>query len=295
MRPTLPVLTLAASLALATPAAAQSLSMGRGDGPIEVLADNGIEWRQNEQRFIARGNAQAMRGNVTLYADELIAYYEETQGTATDDAATGTDGPGSGSGGGDSEISRLEAHGNVRIVSPDEEAVGDDAFYQVDEGHLVMTGESLRLTTPNEVLTARDRMTYDVPAKQAVAEGNAVLVQDNGNTLRARTLVAHFHEVEGKTEISTVDALEDVVIVTDQETARGSQGNYDAKTSIATLTGSVTLTRGDNVLTGAKAVTNMDTGISTLYGGGGAGKARAILTPKNEGDQEDGQDTPQTQ
>jgi lipopolysaccharide export system protein LptA len=240
--------------------AAQAQGLGFGgataSGPIEVLADNGIEWQQDRQRFVARGNAQASRGTVTLRSDELVAYYDTAGG----------------------DISRLEAHGNVRITSPSEEATGDDAEYDVAASRLVLTGDPVRLKTPREVLTAKRRLTYDVAAHQAVAEGGATIDQGK-RTLRAATLVAHLREVEGKTELSTVDAQGGVVITTENETARGSQGNYNAKTGIATLTGSVTLTRGPNVLTGTKAVVNMRTGVSTLHGGGGDGKARAVLSP----------------
>lgn len=267
--------TLLAALILSPAAMAQSLDLGggRGDGPIEVLADNGIEWQQDRQRFIARGNAVATRGAVTLRADELVAYYRE-DGAAAGQGAEGATGGGT-------EIIRLEAHGTVRITSPTEEATGDDAVYTVADSRIVLTGAPVRLRTPSEVLTAGQRLVYDVAAKRAVAEGGATIDQ-GARTLRAQTLVAHLREAKGKTDISSVDAQGGVVITTEKETARGSQGKYDAKTGIATLTGSVTLTQGQNVLTGGKAVVNMKTGVSTLYGGGGqgaGGKARAVLVP----------------
>ena len=52
---------------------AQGIDMTKG-GPVEVTSDNGMEWRQNEQVIIAKGNAKAVRGDVTVIADELIAH-----------------------------------------------------------------------------------------------------------------------------------------------------------------------------------------------------------------------------
>ena len=47
---------------------AQSLNFGDGNGqPIEIFADNGVEWRQNTLVFIARGNATVVRIDVTVY------------------------------------------------------------------------------------------------------------------------------------------------------------------------------------------------------------------------------------
>ena len=50
--------------------------------PIAVTASDGIEWRQNEQEVIARGNARAVRGDVTVTADRLIAHYRKKPGAA---------------------------------------------------------------------------------------------------------------------------------------------------------------------------------------------------------------------
>ena len=66
-----------AILLLASFAQAQGLNFGSGDSdsPIEVYADDGIEWQQDALTFLARGNARAVRGDVTVYADELHAFY----------------------------------------------------------------------------------------------------------------------------------------------------------------------------------------------------------------------------
>lgn len=260
---------LAAGLLVSGVAVAQSLNLSPGggaSGPIEVLADNGIEWQQSARRFTARGNATATRGDVSVRADELVASYRETPEGGTD-------------------ISRLEAHGGVRISSPSQTATGATAFYDLDSGVVELHGNPARLVTPNETLTANQRLTYDTVRGIARAEGGATIEQA-GRVLRAPTLEAQLVEgPDGGTALSTVQALGGVEIVTGQETAQGSQGKYDANSGIATLTGSVKIIRGDNVLTGSQAVVNLRTGVSTLQGGGGEGgqgRARAILNPEGE-------------
>jgi lipopolysaccharide export system protein LptA len=61
---------------LALPARAQELDMSQG-GPVTVTARDGIDWDQNSHEVIAHGNARAVRGNVTVDADRLIAYYRK--------------------------------------------------------------------------------------------------------------------------------------------------------------------------------------------------------------------------
>lgn len=267
----LPILAL---MAMPATAPAQGLDM-QGSGPIEVVADNGIEWQQGSQRFIARGNAVATRETVSVRADSLTAWYRE-DGQAGSSAAPGTGG---------TQVYKLEAVGGVVIASPTETARGEHAVYDVDTGILTLTGAGgpVTLVTPEQTVTAKDSLRYDTRARVARATGDAT-VKKQDKTLRADTLIAHLREVKGKTELDVVDAEGNVVIVTPKETARGSQGKYDAKTGIATLTGSVTLTRGDDVLTGGKAVVNMNSGVSTLYGGSQTGgKARAVLVPEKDG------------
>ncbi len=43
--------------------------------PIDIAAEDGIEWQQNNHVYIARGHAKATRGDDTVVADTLYAYY----------------------------------------------------------------------------------------------------------------------------------------------------------------------------------------------------------------------------
>jgi len=83
VRGTAALLALAVALGslplLPQPARAQSLGLGltgQDNGkPIDIEADDGIEWQQNNRVYIARGNARATRGQTTIFADTLMAFY----------------------------------------------------------------------------------------------------------------------------------------------------------------------------------------------------------------------------
>jgi len=87
--------------------------------------------------------------------------------------------------------------------------------------------------------------------------------------------------VDGKTTLDHADAAGGVVITTETETAYGSQGNYDAKTGIATLTDKVKILRGGTVFTGVKAIFNLNTNVSRLIGGSGQ-RASAFVVPEEK-------------
>jgi lipopolysaccharide export system protein LptA len=259
-------------------ASAQMAELSQG-GPIEVTARDGIEWRQNEQLVIARGAARAVRGGVTIDADLLLARYRP-RGGAPAEARPASEGPG-----GASEIWRLEAEGNVVITTATDRAEGDRAIYDLDQAVMVLTGRNLRLTSPDNVLTARDSVEYWPQRRMAVARGDAVVVTKDDKRVRADVLVAYFKEApteasgaarpqparsageaapgEGS-NLEKVEAYGRVEIRTAEEVIRGDSGVYTPPNGLARLLGNVRIVRGDNTLTGCEAIVNMDTGISRL-------------------------------
>ena len=188
------VLCGCAGLAFALSAHAQQLDLTHG-GPIDITARDGLEWRQNEQEVIARGDARAIRGGVTVTADVLTAWYRK-KGAATA-ASQGSQGSqGSSPLAGDpstegSEIYRLQADGHVHIFTATDQAQGDKAVYDLDQAVMVMTGRDLKLTTPNDVITARDDLEYWPQQHMAVARGDAVVVTKDARRIAADTLVAY--------------------------------------------------------------------------------------------------------
>ncbi|UEM04811.1 hypothetical protein JL101_005080 [Skermanella rosea] len=256
------VLASAAFLGI-LPALAQGVGGTGGDGlPIAVDADQAIEWHQEQKAYVARGNAVAKRGDVTIEGDTLVAYYRDIPSGGT-------------------EIFRLAADGKVHIFSPEQNVYGDRAVYDVDKQVAVVTGSDLKLVTPTDVVTARDSLEYWEAQKLAVARGDAVAVRE-ANRVRADVLVGLFAEgPDGTLEMTRIDAQGNVVITTPTDVARGREGVYNLKTNIATLTGDVRLTRGDNHLNGQTAEVNMNTGVSRLLSTGNrtGERVRGLFVP----------------
>ena len=259
-----PVLAALTALMLQTaPALAQVPGAGSGQGlPIAVDADQAIEWHQEQKAYVARGNAVAKRGDVTITGDTLVAYYRDIPAGGT-------------------EIFRLAADGKVHIFSPTQNVYGDRAVYDVDKLVAVVTGSNLKLITPTDVVTARDSLEYWETQKLAVARGDAVAVREQ-NRVNADVLVGLFADgADGSMEMTRIDAQGNVVITTPTDVARGRQGVYNLKTEIATLTGDVRLTRGENHLNGQTAEVNMKTGISRLLSTGDrtGGRVKGLFIP----------------
>jgi lipopolysaccharide export system protein LptA len=273
---------------------AQGIDLSQG-GPVEVTATDGIEWRQQEQVVIARGEARAVRGAVTVEADRLLARYRP-RGNAT---AANPQPPSEGPGGG-GEIWRLEAEGNVVVSTATDRAEGDRAVYDMDQAVMVITGRNLRLVNPDNTLTARDSVEYWSARRMAVARGNAVVVTSDGRRVRADTLVAHFAETPAPgaapaqrpapgagpapSSLERVEAFGNVEIRTEQEVVRGDRGVYSPNSGLARLLGQVRIIRGENTLTGQEAIVNMRTSVARLVSAPGA-RVQGLVVPQQDGAQ----------
>jgi lipopolysaccharide export system protein LptA len=253
---------------LAPPVAAQGLSgLQAGDAPLEINAEQGIEWRRGEQLYVARGNVRAARGDMTVYADTMTAHYDKD--------AEGT-----------TQIDRIDVVGNVRMESPTETVYGDRGAYDVVNGVLVVVGEDLRLVGEQDVITARDSLEYWEQKQLAVARGDAD-AQRADKRIQADVLTASFATgADGKQTITRIDAYGNVRISTATEFARGERGIYYVDREFATLTGEVSLTREDNQLNGEYAEVDLKTGVSRLLaappGETSSTRVRGLIVPKRK-------------
>lgn len=264
--------------------------------PINITASQGIEWRQTDQEVIATGNAKAVRGNVTVTADRLIAHYRKKPGSGPAKPATGapTD-PEDVLDNGSTEIYQLDAIGHVHIYTATDNAYADHAVYNMDQAVLVLTGKHLKLTTPTDVITARDSIEYYSDKRMAVARGDALIVGNNGRSIAADTLVGYLEPAAGTApaqpgsapgmldqggKLKRVDAIGHVVIRTPTETAAGERGVYLPEKGLARLGGDVHIIRGPNQLNGADALFNTKTGVATLLAGKG-GQVSGVVVPNS--------------
>ncbi len=265
---------------LAGPAAAQGFGFGaESDEPLEISADEGIEWRREEKVYIARGNASVARGEVKVRAETLTAHYRDT-------AEGGTD------------IWRIDADGEVILSSLSGTAYGDKGVYDVIKGILVLEGGNLKLETESYTVTARESLEYWEPQQMVVARGDAVVIFE-GRRLEADVVTAYFRDVpaeaqgEGaagsessETRLQRIEAFGDVKISSPREVAHSERGVYDVESGIATLYGSVKITRGQDQLNGEYGEVNLNTGVSRLLAGPpgekGGKRVRALFSPRKK-------------
>jgi lipopolysaccharide export system protein LptA len=240
------------------------LGGGQSSSPIELEAESGIEWRRNEKLYIARGNATAKRGDLTVRADTLTAHYR-------DKAAGG------------SEIFQIEADGHVQLQQPDRTITGEHAIYNLDTRVMKVTGNNLAVDTGRAKLTADDSLEYQDGPQIAIAHGNAKVIQTN-RQVRADTMTGHFQrQTDGKLNLVRMEADGHVEVKTQDTYATSNKGDYDLTADIMTLSGDVKVTNAGNQFNGEYAEVNVKTGVSRLLGNpGGTGKVKSLIMPSSQ-------------
>ncbi len=245
----------------------QELGLARvdGDDPITIEADSGIEWKQEYSVVTARGNARAVRGDVEVRADSLSAFYRDRTG-------------------GEAQIWRLEAVGDVRISSLSNSAYGQRGVYDVDKAVFVLSGpEGVRFVGDEGTVSADGQLEFWERDRLLIARGNARARQgDRG--LDADVLVAHLAQDEsGATQLERIEAFDAVHVYTAEESVRADRGVYEVASGLASLSGAVRVIRGQNRLRGCRAQVDVTEGVSKLFGCGpeaGGRQVRGLIRPE---------------
>lgn len=235
-------------------------AMLSADAPLEITAEEALDWLADQRTLVARGGARAVQGGTTVTADTMTALYDE-----------GTDGR--------STIVSVTAEGSVRMVAEEGTVTGARAVYEPGKEVITVTGGPPVLITKTERIEAGRSLSYDM-ARGLVRADGGVLASSGDRTLHTPRLEAELTRQggsDGPMAMRVAEAFDGVTVTTASESISGRRGLYDAAAQTITILDDVTIRRGGNVLTGARAVVNLATGVSSLQGDGA--RVRGVVIP----------------
>jgi lipopolysaccharide export system protein LptA len=120
------------------PNAMQGFSQNR-DKPVKIDA-NSLEVRDKDKIATFSGNVHVVQGDTTLRCKVLVVYYDQEAGT--------TKTPSAGVGG-NQQIRKMEAKGNVIVTQKDQTATGDSAVYEMQSNSVTLIGNVVVTQGPN--------------------------------------------------------------------------------------------------------------------------------------------------
>ncbi len=214
--------------------------------PVEIYADEAIEWHKNDNKYIAIGNAKAKSGSMVLKSDKIEAFYDESDDSAMD-------------------IRLVKAHRRVKIIDNKLEITGGNlAEYNLKKDHFSIFGKDLILTSEKNKLKSTNKMEYWRQKGVAIATGNATAIKENEFIIKAEKLIWYINEINDKMDVKKILGFNNVSIRSNNEVAFSDKALYNRISGICKLFGNVKLQRGTSFLTGDYAEMDLNKGISKL-------------------------------
>ncbi len=149
--------------------AMQGIQLNR-DQPVKVEA-NTLEVRDKQRQATFIGKVKLTQGETIIQCDSLVIFYEDTSAappTAQKKGAPPAATAGTGLGGGNQQIKRAEAKGNVLVTQKDQTAKGDSGIFDVKSNNITLIG-GVVVTQGTNVLRG-ERMTVDLTTGVARVE-----------------------------------------------------------------------------------------------------------------------------
>ena len=135
--------------------------------------------------------------------------------------------------------------------------IESDALEVRDKSQQATFSGKVKLTQGDTVLQCQRLVIFyeNESAAPAQKKGGAKAAQKNTGA------------VGGGQQIKRAEARGDVLVTQKDQTAKGDNGVFDVKSNTITLTGSVVVTQGANVLRGDRMIVDLTTGVSRVESG----------------------------
>ncbi len=154
------VIGVAALAAVACGGAASAQVATNSKAPIDIVADN-LETNNSGCQATWTGNAEALQDNARLRADVIKLFNKPGAKPAKSGSTNG----------GCGDLDRIEAHGNVYIVKPDQRVRGNDAVYESGSTTFTVTGDVVAVRGPN--VLRGDKMIFNTDTGEGQVIGNS--------------------------------------------------------------------------------------------------------------------------
>lgn len=226
---------------------------------INLVADEKVEWHQNEQKMVAVGNAVASKKDMNIRADTLTAFYENANKTANSK--------------GKSQIKTVHAQGGVVMKSPTATGYGNKMDYDIAADTMILRGNPAKIQTDKELITATDNITYYPSLQKAVATGKVMAEDAEKNQIYSDRMISFFEkDAQGSMEMKRVEIEDNVKIITKDAIVTADRGIYLPKSAQIELFDNVIINQDGNFIKGDHATTDINTGITKLLTKKGGGK-----------------------
>jgi len=289
--------------------------IGISEEPMDIESDV-LVVHDKDKYATFRGNVKAVQGDSTLSAGELTVNYVGGDKLASASGMTKALSTESQAGGGNAQISKIEAKGDVVITSKRDDGnnvlkghrlVIDLAKSEawVESAETPEAGSRVQASFASAEAATGDAKPAETEAQansagaetgdskpQDITPRNASNVTSDGATSGAETRDAGSNVTKKPgNNVTKIVAKGKVVIDSGKDqTTTSDWALYDVPSQLVTVGGNVVLTQGKNVLNGDRLLIDLKTGESRFEHTGGVtagGRIRGLFMPKGGGKAKD--------
>ncbi len=138
---------------------AASAQISGTDDPVQVTADDRVEYRRDEGVLVYNTNVRAVQGDTEIKSDQLTIVCAQDEGRGPNGRETC------------SRIQQIIAVGNVLYATPDEKIRGDRGEYDYRTDTITITGEVI-LSRGADGVASGSKVVYEV------GKGRATITSD---------------------------------------------------------------------------------------------------------------------
>jgi len=119
-----------------------------------VITSESLTINKKENRAFFKGSVVAKREDMTVYADTMLVYYDETG----------------------SRIKRLEADGNVKVIKGEKTIISQKAVYIAEDDSIIFTGDPVAMDGKNMI--KGDKIIYYISEDRSVISNSKVFLKE---------------------------------------------------------------------------------------------------------------------
>ena len=224
----------------------------------KIEADKSIEYFEKQKIYVASGNARASKANFSVKADNITAFMGKTK---------------------NSDITHIEAAGDVIIINKDAIAKSNFVRYDFKEKIIILKGNTQSIEAKKFKLQSNKVISYDDIKKIAFSEGDVKLFLNGPVSIFTKRIDANFDKFNN-TLISAF-AQGNVKIETKSEIITCNSAKYNNKTNLISLKGDVIIKRDKSILTGEKGYMNLNTRKSKIESSKSK-RVKGVFSPINK-------------
>ncbi len=202
----------------------------------KIEADKSIEYFEKQKTYVASGNAKASKGKFTIKAEKIAIFMSNTK---------------------DSDITHVEASGDVIILNENTIAKSSFAKYNFKNKYIILRGKYQFIESKKFKITSKKFISFDDINKIAKSEGDVYLSLNSSISVFSDKISANFDRFNNT--LITAFANGNVKVKTKSETITSNSAKYDSKTNLVALKGDVVINRDNNLISGEKGFMNLKT------------------------------------